>query len=284
MRVFSSFPMLMIAVILNEHLTKALRLLKRASPSSTVDKQIVTNFFLQFLCLPREDTKRFEILNLIASLLEWNDEQRQKAGLARSMTKDSSFRRTNSNPMLADVPQSPGERKEVLLIGDTTDGRACRNYGLIFCRGRLQRGKHQEHPLTSLRAQWEDQWAGLCRELRRLWGENEMGIHFWQHNILQRIGFWVLGFIRCAKICITSIRTPEPRFDLSDLPIRNDKTSIVNIKLHTYPLIASPEFPCQVNSKRSIYLLIRWIRWPARKDKQKMKFSSQVSDPKKLDS
>ena len=97
-------------MILNEHLTKALRLLKRASPSSTVDKQVMTNFLLQFLCLPREDTKRYEILNLISSLLEWNDEQRQKAGLARI----SDVRRINSNPMLSDYPLSPG--KEVCSI------------------------------------------------------------------------------------------------------------------------------------------------------------------------
>jgi regulator of replication initiation timing len=102
----------LIAVILNEHLTKALRLLKRASPSSTVDKLVMTNFLLQFLSLPREDTKRYEILNLIASLLEWNDEQRQKAGLARQTTS-ANFRRSNSNPMLHDIPASPGDRKEV---------------------------------------------------------------------------------------------------------------------------------------------------------------------------
>jgi hypothetical protein len=109
---------LIAAVILNEHLTKALRLLKRASPSSTVDKQVITNFLLQFLSLPREDTKRFEILNLISSLLEWTDEQRQKAGLARSTgattVTGGGFRRTNSNPMLAEFPGSPGlDRKEV---------------------------------------------------------------------------------------------------------------------------------------------------------------------------
>jgi hypothetical protein len=104
-----------VAVILNEHLTKALRLLKRASPNSTVDKQVMTNFLIQFLSLPREDTKRFEILNLISSILEWNDEQRQKAGLARVGISSSPFRRTNSNPMLSDYPPSPGDRKEVSL-------------------------------------------------------------------------------------------------------------------------------------------------------------------------
>lgn len=73
----------------------------------------MTNFLLQFLCLPREDTKRYEILNLISSLLEWNEEQRHKAGLARTTHKDAGFRRINSNPMLSDYPVSPGERIEV---------------------------------------------------------------------------------------------------------------------------------------------------------------------------
>jgi len=103
------------AVILNEHLTKALRLLKRASSSSTVDKQVMTNVLLQFLSLPREDTKRYEILNLIASILEWNDEQRQKGGLAKAHSSVGGVRRTNSNPLLVELPGSPGERKEVYL-------------------------------------------------------------------------------------------------------------------------------------------------------------------------
>jgi hypothetical protein len=105
-------------VILNEHLTKALRLLKRASPTSTVDKQVMTNFLLQFLSLPREDTKRFEILNLIASILEWSEEQRQRAGLSRStaagVVGGGGVKRSSSNPLLSDYPMSPGlDRKEV---------------------------------------------------------------------------------------------------------------------------------------------------------------------------
>ena len=104
-------------MILNEHLTKALRLLKRASPTSTVDKQVMTNVLLQFLSLPREDTKRFEILNLIASILEWTEEQRQRAGLARSTSLGATtggVKRSSSNPLLSDYPMSPGfDRKEV---------------------------------------------------------------------------------------------------------------------------------------------------------------------------
>jgi len=126
------------AVILNEHLTKALRLLKRASPSSTVDKQVMTNFLLQFLSLPREDTKRYEILNLIASILEWNDEQRQKAGLAKAHSSIGSVRRTNSNPLLVDLPVSPGERKEVRTPRLPTHVHIaclCLRFGICICLG-----------------------------------------------------------------------------------------------------------------------------------------------------
>lgn len=61
------------AVILNDHLTKALRFLKRGKPEDNVDRQIVTNHFLHFLMLDRSDPKKFQILQLIAALLGWTD-------------------------------------------------------------------------------------------------------------------------------------------------------------------------------------------------------------------
>lgn len=76
------------AVILNSHLTKALRMLKKGKPEDNVDRygaylecgallisvsQIVTNHFLQFLALDRSDPKKFQILQLIAALLGWTD-------------------------------------------------------------------------------------------------------------------------------------------------------------------------------------------------------------------
>ncbi|KAF2745698.1 hypothetical protein M011DRAFT_446959 [Sporormia fimetaria CBS 119925] len=95
------------AVTLNEHLTKALRILKRGRPEENVDRQIVSNYILHFLALDRSDPKKFEALQLIASLLNWNDEQREQAGLARPGASNSSlrvpvspFRRTPSTPSL----------------------------------------------------------------------------------------------------------------------------------------------------------------------------------------
>lgn len=61
------------AVILNDHLTKALRFLKQRKPEDMVDRQLVTNHFLHFLTLDRTDPKKFQVLQLIAALLAWND-------------------------------------------------------------------------------------------------------------------------------------------------------------------------------------------------------------------
>lgn len=113
------------AVILNDHLTKALRFLKRGKPEDNVDRQIVTNHFLHFLALDRSDPKKFQILQLIAALLGWSDgksgvsiflefysnmttEQREQAGLSRPGASNttlraplSPFRRTPSTPTLS---------------------------------------------------------------------------------------------------------------------------------------------------------------------------------------
>ncbi|KAF2872660.1 hypothetical protein BDV95DRAFT_392900 [Massariosphaeria phaeospora] len=95
------------AVTLNEHLTKALRILKKGRPEDNVDRQIVTNYILHFLAIDRSDPKKFEALQLIAALLGWSDEQREQAGLARPGASNSSlripmspFRRTPSTPSL----------------------------------------------------------------------------------------------------------------------------------------------------------------------------------------
>ncbi|RMD40150.1 hypothetical protein DV735_g4988, partial [Chaetothyriales sp. CBS 134920] len=66
------------AVILNDHLTKALRFLKKGKADDNVDR-----YLLQFLALDRSDPKKFQVLQLIAALLGWTEEQKEKAGLAR---------------------------------------------------------------------------------------------------------------------------------------------------------------------------------------------------------
>ncbi|GAA93686.1 uncharacterized protein L969DRAFT_96673 [Mixia osmundae IAM 14324] len=84
------------AVILNEHLREALRRLKKDSNDSNVDRRLVTNVLLTFFNTPRADSKRFEMLQLLASILSWSDEDREKAGLQRAGTGDP--RRAQSRP------------------------------------------------------------------------------------------------------------------------------------------------------------------------------------------
>lgn len=70
-------------MILNEHLTEALRRLKKDSSENNVDRRLVTNVLLTFFNTPRADAKRFEMLQLLASILSWSDDEREKAGLQR---------------------------------------------------------------------------------------------------------------------------------------------------------------------------------------------------------
>jgi hypothetical protein len=72
------------AVIMNEHLIEALRRLHRNSSENSVDRALVTNVLLNFLSRPREDQKRFEMLNILANMLSWTEIEREKAGLQRS--------------------------------------------------------------------------------------------------------------------------------------------------------------------------------------------------------
>lgn len=74
------------AIILNEHLTKSLTMLKQhtGEGSNTIDKVLISNVILQFLQFPRGDSKKFEALQLISALLEWNDEMKVSAGLSHN--------------------------------------------------------------------------------------------------------------------------------------------------------------------------------------------------------
>ncbi len=62
---------------------EALRRLRRSSTDTNVDRRLVTNVLISFLNTPRADSKRFEMLSLLASILQWNDDEREKAGLQR---------------------------------------------------------------------------------------------------------------------------------------------------------------------------------------------------------
>ena len=86
----------------NEHLTEALRRLRKSSSDDNVDRyvladgfmkgcaeaemwssRLVTNILLSFLTTHRADSKRFEMLSILSTILSWDDLEREKAGLQR---------------------------------------------------------------------------------------------------------------------------------------------------------------------------------------------------------
>lgn len=73
----------MLAVVNNEHLTEALRRLRKNSSENNVDRRLVTNILLSFLTTRRADSKRFEMLSLLSTILSWDDTERERAGLQR---------------------------------------------------------------------------------------------------------------------------------------------------------------------------------------------------------
>ena len=75
------------AIILNEHLRKALGMLKQSSESETVDKELISNLLVSFVSIPRADPKKFEVLQLLSNFLNWDDEKKQQAGLINNPNK-----------------------------------------------------------------------------------------------------------------------------------------------------------------------------------------------------
>lgn len=82
------------AVILNEHLTKALRMIKKDGEGETVDKQLISNLIISFVTIPRGDGKKFEVLQLLSNFLGWEEEQKIQAGLSRGNNTQSSSKPT----------------------------------------------------------------------------------------------------------------------------------------------------------------------------------------------
>lgn len=48
-----------------------------------INRRLIANLFLQFVATPRGDSKRFEMLSLIANILNFDDYQKEQAGLLR---------------------------------------------------------------------------------------------------------------------------------------------------------------------------------------------------------
>ncbi|CAK7274889.1 hypothetical protein SEPCBS119000_006405 [Sporothrix epigloea] len=94
-------------LVSNDYLAKALRYIKHVNPEDSVNKGVITNNLVAFLVLDRSDPKKFEILQILASILEWKDDVKEKVGLARPGASANTLRlpaspfgRTPSAPAL----------------------------------------------------------------------------------------------------------------------------------------------------------------------------------------
>ena len=48
-----------------------------------MSSRLVKNILLAFLAAPRADSKRFEMLSILSTILSWDDSEREKAGLQK---------------------------------------------------------------------------------------------------------------------------------------------------------------------------------------------------------
>lgn len=72
----------------------------------------MSNLILQFLSVPRADTRRYEILRLIASFLQWNDAEREKAGLQRQSDRSSSYNFLGLGGLLSSQQRQPSQSED----------------------------------------------------------------------------------------------------------------------------------------------------------------------------
>ncbi|KAJ1674081.1 hypothetical protein EV182_004001, partial [Spiromyces aspiralis] len=74
-------------LILKDHLNESMRRLREESNDFNLDKRVITNLIVSFLSLPYGDSKRYEVLQLMSSILQFTEEQQQKVGLVRKAGK-----------------------------------------------------------------------------------------------------------------------------------------------------------------------------------------------------
>lgn len=71
-----------LAVVTTTHLNEALRRLRSNATDSSVDRRLITNILISFITTPRGDSKKFEMLSLLSSILNFTDEEKAQAGLS----------------------------------------------------------------------------------------------------------------------------------------------------------------------------------------------------------
>ncbi|KAJ1893655.1 hypothetical protein LPJ66_005624, partial [Kickxella alabastrina] len=102
--------------VLKDHLNESMHRLREESSEFNLDKRVITNLIVGFLALPYGDSKRFEILQLMSSILQFSEEQQQKVGLIRKAGWRASVQQSSHPgtpvPESADAQASQLETKD----------------------------------------------------------------------------------------------------------------------------------------------------------------------------
>jgi chromosome segregation ATPase len=86
-------------VQLQSHLSEAMRMLRKGTGEDSVDRRLVANLVVGLMTAPYGDRKRYEILELIASILKLDNAQKVKVGLRRSEGRGSATSPANPSPV-----------------------------------------------------------------------------------------------------------------------------------------------------------------------------------------
>ena len=111
----------LIAVTLNDHLREALRRLKRPSSDENVNRVLVSNLIVKFLSTPREDTKKYEMLAVLANVLSWTEHEQELVGLRRMGSSASNSSGYSIWGKAASPATTPSKLPPVLEKTDETE-------------------------------------------------------------------------------------------------------------------------------------------------------------------
>ncbi|KAJ2158148.1 hypothetical protein GGF46_003986 [Coemansia sp. RSA 552] len=97
--------------VLKDHLNESMRRLREESSEFNLDKRVITNLIVGFLALPYGDSKRFEILKLMSSILQFTEEQQEKVGLIRKAGRRLPLQSRPGTPV-SETSATPSETKD----------------------------------------------------------------------------------------------------------------------------------------------------------------------------
>ncbi|PIA18884.1 hypothetical protein COEREDRAFT_37964 [Coemansia reversa NRRL 1564] len=98
--------------VLKDHLNESMYRLREESSEFNLDKRVITNLVVGFLALSYGDPKRYEILQLMSSILQFSEEQQEKVGLIRKAGRRAPLKSASpGTPVLESTP-TPGETKD----------------------------------------------------------------------------------------------------------------------------------------------------------------------------